>query len=309
MSHRSLLILPALLLFCSCNQWQKEQIVSHSVNSISFCISDFQIQEENASTRTAIGSDGSFFWAAGDTVGIYPNTGGQVYFELADGAGASSAKFDGGGWDFKSSAVYYSYYPFIGDIYLDRTHIPVSYLGQKQIGTDKTDHIGPYDYMYTPGSSAENGNVSFTYNHLSCIIKLRLQLPVGTYSKLAITAPSNVLPVKGYFNLMADSPAIIPTEYSNQLSIDLEDFVVTDSSTDYYVWLLSAPVNLNGVEVTVSVLNGNKTELQCKKTPSREYLRENIYPLGCVSWTEVPQSMNMIIIDWEDGGNIIGDAE
>jgi len=305
-AYSFVLCLPILLLGCSKNNDVKTS--DEIVKSMTFTISDFNSSGEDFETRTSVGSNGGFFWAANDTVGIYPNTGSQVFFELTEGEGASSAKFDGGGWDFKSSAVYYSYYPFIGDIYLDRTHIPVSYLGQKQIGTDKTDHIGPFDFMYTPGSPAKDGNVSFTYNHLSCIIKLRLQLPVGTYSKLAITAPSNVLPVKGYFNLMADSPAIIPTEYSNQLSIDLEDFVVTDSSTDYYVWLLSAPVNLNGVEVTVSVLNGNKTELQCKKTPSREYFRENIYPLGCVTWTEVPQSMSMFIQDWDNGDQIRGEV-
>ena len=308
MSHRSLLILPALLLFCSCNQWQEEQVVSHSVNSISFCISDFQIQEENASTRTTIGSDGSFFWAAGDTVGIYPNTGGQVYFELADGAGASSAQFDGGGWDFKGNATYYSYYPFIGDIYLNRRRIPVSYLGQKQTGTEAVDHIGPFDYMYTPGATQESGHVSFRYHHLSCILRLRIQLPAGTYSKLAVTAPEDLFTSKGFYDLMSENPTIIPTEYTNQLIMDLEDITVDDQQ-EFMVYLVSAPVNLNGVEITISVLNENKTELQCKKTPSREYLAENIYPLGCVTWTEVPQSMNMIIIDWEDGGNIIGDAE
>lgn len=302
--HLFLICLPILLLGCAKSIDTSDDIVK----SMTFTISDFTLAGEDFETRTSVDSDGGFFWAAKDTVGIYPNTGSQVFFELTEGEGASSAKFDGGGWDFKSSAVYYSYYPFFGDIYLDRTHIPVSYLGQKQVGTVKTDHIGPYDYMYTEGSSAEDGNVNFTYNHLSCIIKLRLRLPVGTYSKLAITAPSKILPIKGYFSLMADSPEIIPTEYSNQLSIDLEDFVVTDSSADYFVWLLSAPVNLNGVEVTVSVLNGNKTELQCKKTPSREYFRENIYPLGCVSWTEVPQSMSMFIKGWEEGDQIRGEV-
>ena len=66
------------------------------------------------------GQSVKFVWEATDTVGIYPNTGSQVYFNIVDGVGTSSVSFNGGGWALKSNSTYYSYYPFVGDIYLKR---------------------------------------------------------------------------------------------------------------------------------------------------------------------------------------------
>ena len=277
------------------------------VKSVCFSIDPYQLDEETGETRTYL--DGtSFKWAATDTVGIYPNTGSQVIFAMTSGAGASSAEFDGGGWAFKPSSIYYSYYPFIGSIYLDRNHIPVSYLGQKQIGTG-TEHIGPYDFMYTDPSSSASGNVNFQYHHLNCIIRPRLVgLPAGRYTKLAVTAPSAVFPTKGYYDLMAAEPAIVPTAWSNQLTIDLENFTVQEG-VEYMVYLMSAPVAVGNIELTISILNEQKTEYQCKKTPSDNYLAGKIKGLVCNAFSAVPQSMGLIIDDWGDGGEIGGDAD
>ena len=120
--------------------------------TITFSVSDFEINDP-FETRTSIQSGNKFIWTANDTVGIFPNTGSQVFFEMTSGAGANTATFDGGGWDFKPSAVYRSYYPLVGEFYLDQTNIPVSYEGQRQVGNDNTERIGPYDFMYTPATS------------------------------------------------------------------------------------------------------------------------------------------------------------
>ena len=277
------------------------------LESVVFSIDPYQLDEDTPATRTYLEGT-SFKWAATDTVGIYPNTGAQVYFAMTSGAGASSAEFDGGGWAFKPAALYYSYYPFIGSIYLDRHHIPVSYLGQAQVGTG-TSHIGPYDFMYTDGCSGETGNVNFQYHHLNCIIRPRLVgLPAGRYTKLAVTAPSAVFPTKGYYDLMTATPAIVPTAWTNQLVIDLKDFTIQEG-TEYLVYLMSAPILVGGVELTISVLNEQRTEYQCKKTPSDNYYAGQIKGLTCNTFAAVPQSMGLIIDDWGDGGSIGGDAD
>ena len=282
------------------------------VKQVVFKIEQYQVAcDDGPMTRTSIENGGDFIWADGDTVGIYPNTGSQVYFAMASGAGASSATFDGGGWDFKASSgdnvyYYYSYYPFIGDIYLDRTHIPVSFVGQKQPGTSDIEHIGRYDYMYTFPSSASDGAVSFSYKHLCCIIRPLVTLPAGTWTKLAVTAPSNVFAVKGYFDLTAASPAIFPTVTSNQIQIDLENITLTEAAT-FQIYVLSAPVDLKGTEITVSVRNSLGQEFQCKKTPSYVYTAGFIGGLTCSNWVEAP--MSLIIDDWGDGGSISGTAD
>jgi hypothetical protein len=287
-----------------------------SVCLVSFGIDPYTVLDEDGQapmTRTSIVEDNnslSFFWAEGDTVGIYPTTGSQVYFELAAGVGASNAVFDGGGWDFKSSTFYYSYYPFVGDIYLDRHHIPVSYLGQKQVGTGTSfSHLGPFDFMYTGGVESSNtGSISFTYYHLSAAIRLRLVLPAGTYTKLAITSPDEDFTLEGYYDLVSSAPTIIATKLGKQLSMDLESITSTGSS-EVIVYLMSAPVILTGKEITVSVLNSERKEYQCKKTPSYAYGASDICKMGCTSFTEVPKSMRLIIDDWDDGGSIGGDAD
>lgn len=304
------ILLTTAFLLTDCNGGYPDPNEAADTNKITFTVGSYQEvgDDEDLPTRTSIQNVTEFVWAAGDTVGIYPNTGAQVYFAMEGGAGAKSAVFDGGGWALRQSSKYYSYYPFIGNIYLDRHKIPVSYTGQRQTGTTGIDHIGPYDYMYTPGSESDNGSLNFNYKHLGCILRPKLTLPAGKYIKLAITAPSNVFVKSGWFDLQSDSPAIIGTEYSNQIMIDL-DGVSVDGSTTFLVYVMSAPVSLKDKKITVSVLNDQKKEFQCTKTPSSNYNAGAIGGLTCTKWTEVPQSMGMIIDGWGNGGDIGGDAE
>ena len=296
------------LLLWECGNTIQDLPGEGTVKSISFTLSSFGDPENQFKTKTSLADDGSILWAEHDTVGIYPNTRGQVYFSIEGESGSNYARFDGGGWAFKPSSTYYSYYPFIGKIYLNRNRIPVSYLGQKQIGITSTAHIGHYDFMYTSGTQVESESINFNYSHLNCVIGFILRLPAGTYTNLTITAPTEVFPIAGYYDLMSDHPVIIPTQYSDHLSIELEG-VTVDDQQQFIVYLMSAPVNLNGVGVVVSVLNGEKTELRCNKTPSREYLAQMKYTLTCTSWTEVPQSMSMSIQGWDVDGNLNGTAQ
>ena len=268
------------------------------ISSVAFKIKPIGIDESATSTRSNLAIDGSFTWAADDTVGIYPNTGGQVYFSMKDGEGSDFANFDGGGWSFRTDATYYSYYPFIGKMYLDRNRIPVYYSGQKQVLPNNLNLLGGRDYLYTHGTSAVGNFVLFEYNHLNCFIRFILTLPAGTYTKLKITAPSPVFSVKGYYDLMAETPTIVPLETSDSLVLDLEQMTV-GANEEFRVYMVSAPVNLKDTEVTVSVWNSAMTEFQCKKTPSKNYQAGKMYGLTCSSWTEVPQSMSLGIEGWE----------
>ena len=105
---------------------------------------------------------------------------------------------------------------------------------------------------------------------------------------------------------MAEQPVIIPTKTSSQIQIDLENIILTEETT-FKIFIMSAPVSLKDVEITVSVRNSQGQEYQCKKTPTRNYPAGSIGGLTCNSWTEAP--MSLIIDDWEDGGTISGTAE
>lgn len=284
-----------------------------TVRNITFTADDFILSDEGlpATKTSLVGNTTSFVWSAADTAGVFPSTGGQVYFTMESGAGANSAPFNGGGWGLLSSEDYYSYYPFVGDIYLDRNKIPVSYLGQKQVGASSSDHIGQCDFMYSKGELSGQ-SLSFNYHHMSCIIRAKVTLPAGTYTKLAVTAPTKVFVTKGWFDLMATTPTIVGETYFTQLGIDLESFE-SDGTTPIYVYIVSAPLEIQGMDITFSALNSERKEFQCHKTPAgyqgAGYGAGTMYSPTCSTWTEVPQSMGLILEEWGEGGRISGTAD
>lgn len=302
MKHFSKLILVCAIV-ASCAQAPAPQ--SGKALKLVFTADDFR---EDPATKTIL--DGSnFTWGATDTVGIYPDTGSQIYFTMQNGAGTSSVTFDGGGWEFKQNAVYYSYYPFIADFYLDKTHIPVTLRGQRQNGKSNIDHFGDFDYMYADAVSTNGGFLSFSYHHLVSVIYVNAtNLPAGTYRQLTITAPSAAFARTGYFSLLDGSPSIIPEASGTELTLVLDNVTIADNEQVYF-YLLSAPVDLSNTEITVSILNSQKKQYDCKKTPSKAYEAGKKYGLGCSSWTEVPQSIGLAIDGWEDGGSIGGNAD
>lgn len=302
-----LLILSFAVLAVSCSTSLGETDGNNDVEYVSFRAEDFVDALDDENTKTLIINNNQFRWAATDTVGIYPQSGAQVFFTVNGGADAGSASFDGGGWSFKRDYAYFAYYPFVGDIYLDRHRIPVSFDGQVRKGTGDTD-ISRQDYMYTAATESEHGSLNFVFKHLCCVIRPNVTLQPGKYTKLAITAPSDVFAVEGYYDLSVDTPQIVGTKYTNQLIVDLEGINLT-STTTFRVYVMSAPVNLKDTEIIVSVLDDRKKEFQCKKTPSSAYGAGVIGGLTCSSFTEVPQSMGVIIDSWGDGGSYGGDAE
>ena len=314
MKQRIILLFLIMLIIGSCVEREQYSTDQQQIESITAKIADFSdfYFDEDPATKTGLTPDEKFYWAANDTLGIFPAEGSQVYFVVTDGSGTNSANFTGGGWGLKTGNTYYSYYPLVGQFYLDKNRIPVSYEGQKQVGTTNFSHIGPFDFMYAPGVVPESSALNFTYYHLNSYLRLTVTLPADEYICLRITTTENVLVKKGYYDLTADQPAVIPVEYTNQLSVDLEDIVLAEAGT-FKIYMMLAPVDLNGKQVTVSVLNKEKKELQCVKTPSRAYDAGSIYGLTCPSsgdtWTEIPQTVGFSMNGWDTGDNIGGTVE
>lgn len=278
---------------------------SSYVKTVRFIVDDFETDEPH--TKTVL--DGtSFTWASTDTVGIYPDKGSQIYFAMTNGAGTNTATFDGGGWAFRNGATYYSYYPFISDFYLDRNNIPVHFDGQVQNGPTNFDHFGEYDFLYTDPTTEDDGAISFSYHHLICVMKFKVTLPAGTYKQLTVTAPSPVFVKKGHFDLMADSPAVIGDEFSKELSIALNNITV-DGEQQIEIYLVSAPFDLTGQTMTISVVNSDKKQYDFVKDMTKAYVSFKIYAITCASWSEVPQTVGLVIDDWGDGGSLSGGAE
>ena len=219
----------------------------------------------------------SFAWEVTDTVGIFPKKGSQVFFSMESGAGTSSANFDGGDWALKQGSLYISYYPLVGEFYLDRTKIPVSFAGQKQMGTSSPFHGARY-YLATEPTSSENGVLRFSYKTLNTIINVNATLPAGTYTKMSLTIEEPLFVEEGTYSL--DERTIVGTEFTNKLEIELEDVVLTTDGT-IPIYIMSAPVDLKGKEVTVRIISSEGQHYECIKTPSKVYEAGTRYGLTC----------------------------
>ena len=232
---------------------------------------------ETRASAVPNGSTVNFAWEVTDTVGIFPDKGSQAFFSMESGAGTSSASFDGGGWALKQGTSYISYYPLVGEFYLDRTKIPVSFAGQKQIGTSSPFHGARY-FLATEPTSSENGVLRFSYKTLNTIINVNATLPAGTYTKASLTVSEPLFVEEGTYSL--DEQTIVGKTYSNTLKIDLEDVTLTKQGV-LPIYIMSAPVDLKNKEVTVMVISSDGKKYECVKTPSRAYEAGTRYGLTC----------------------------
>lgn len=301
--RRNFIVAVLLLSMMSCEKRQ-DVSVKH-FNKVSFEVCRYDI-EEDCATKTSISGGTNFVWSAGDTVGIYPDSGGQVYFSMKDGAGAQYASFDGGGWEFKTGALYYGYYPFNADMYLDKTHIPVSYRYQRQEGINSTEHIGEKDFMYTAPTSSTNGSLDFSFNHLSCIIRPRLTLPAGIYTKLSIVIEEKLFAIEGYYSLESTSPAIVGTSFSNTIDLMLDNVTLTEQ-TQFLTYLMAAPVELTGEKVRIIVYNDAGKQYVYEKTPSFTYTAGKICGLTCTEYSS--SDVGGITIGGDDEAQMDNDIE
>ena len=228
-------------------------------NGVSFNLHDFQLDPTSRTIVEITDKAAVFTWAANDTIGIFPDTdASQARFLMISGAGTKSATFDGGGWALKANSKYASYYPYIPDVNLDKNKIPVSYLGMAQKKSGNTEHLGGYDFMAACANVPIDGNVSFEFKHLGCLLQMKLTLPkAGSYNKITLKAAENLFVAKGYYDLMADPIHIVPETLVDTYSIALQDVKTQQDNQEVEVYFMMAPSNLSGKSVTLMASGEN----------------------------------------------------
>ena len=210
-----------------------------------------------------------FVWTAGDTIGVTPNEGAQAYFVISGGEQSNKAAFSGGAWALKPSESinYAAYYPFIGDIYLDRTKVPVEYTGQRYIrATDgNLTSLAAYDFMAAkPEVASSSSKVNFNFEHLNSLVEVQFSLPdAGAIKSLKLTAEESIFPTKGRFDLTADEIAITTDEESKSKTFTVEvEGLSVDKNEVVSVFFMLAPTDISGKTLTATVTYGedNATE-------------------------------------------------
>lgn len=314
MKHPFIILAAGIGLFASCSTFEpidSQGVIRQEgdlVNKVIFEVLPIRDGDHIDTKASAIPVvDGvDFAWEATDTVGIYPNTGSQVYFNIEDGVGTSSVTFTGGGWALKTGSVYSSYYPFVGDIYLDRGSIPVSFVGQKQTGTT-SPFTGARYFLASEETSSSDGVLRFYYNTLNTIINVNATLPAGTYTKASLIISEPLFVEKGTYSL--SDREIVGKTYTNTLSIDLEDVTLTQSST-IPIYIMSAPVNLKDKTVIVRITSESGSIYKCSKTPSKAYAAGMRYGLNCVMVKDAdiisfvdPEIKRICVENWDTDGD------
>ena len=282
---KSILLFAGLAILAGCSQMEQDfsdvnrLSDGNLVEKVIFEVLPVKDGDDPETRASAVPNGGTvnFAWEVTDTVGIFPKKGSQVFFSMESGARTSSANFDGGDWALKQGSLYISYYPLVGEFYLDRTKIPVSFAGQKQMGTSSPFHGARY-YLATEPTSSENGVLRFSYKTLNTIINVNATLPAGTYTKASLTIEEPLFVEEGTYSL--DDRAIVGTKFTNTLEIELENVVLTEQAT-ITIYIMSAPVDLKGKEVTVKVISSDGLQYECVKTPSKAYDAGTRYGLTC----------------------------
>ena len=225
-----------------------------------------EIGETKASLNQEGEGDINFCWEATDTIGIYPNQGAQVYFSMEDGVGTNEAIFDGGGWALRKESTYSCYFPFVGNMYLNRDAIPVSFANQEQTGL--SNYEGVRFYLASEGTSSSSGSLRFSFHILNTIIRIKaIGLPAGTYTRLSISTDEPLFVQDGSFGL--ENMTITGKTYSNSLEVSLNQFTLTEMSTEtdpVFIYLTSAPIDLSGKTVTVRIYSDEDRIYKCEKS-------------------------------------------
>lgn len=248
-------------------------------------VPDFKVEEETRTTIvTAADNTLQLVWAENDTIGIFPNTGGQVAFPMINGAGSKNATFDGGGWNLRSDYTYSAYCPLIGQFNLDKTAIPLSLEGQTQKGNNNSSHISAFDYLIAINSVVDtDGNVSFDFSHLVSILHLVFKMPEAVQG---VDVSSMTLTTDGQFTPTATidltTGDVLATGNSTSMLLSLKDANITDVTSEYLeVYMAILPVSLNSNGNSLKAIIVDKNGQQYAATlPAKDFVAGTIYNIG-----------------------------
>ena len=261
------------------------------VERVIFEVPALRFLGEDGGTRASLSTGDDFIhfaWEESDTVGIYPNQGAQVFFSMAEGVGTNVATFDGGGWALRENSTYSCYYPFVGNMYLHRDAIPVSFDNQEfspanQEQADMPSYGDIRFFLASEGTTSESGSLRFHFDILNTVIRIKAcGLPAGTYTKLSLTTEDSLFVKEGSFGL--EERIITGKTYSNSLEVSLKNFTLTEASTEEnpaLVFLTSAPVDLSGKTVAVRIYSDDNSVYRCEKTPTYPYQAHGMGGLMC----------------------------
>jgi len=245
---------------------QIKHIQDNTLEELTFTAKSFQ-RANGVDSRTALimpdneYENAEFIWTTGDTIGIVPCKGAQAYFVIEEGVESNKATFSGGSWALKTqnSNDYAAYYPLVYDMMLDRTQVPVDYTGQvyKPAASNKLSSLANHDYMAAKATVATGANnVNFEFQHLGVLMEIQFSAPqAGEVTQVILSSDEKIFPLKGTFNLEAETLAITPNpeDISNSLTVNIEELETTSAGEVVSVYFMVPPIDLSGKSLNMTV--------------------------------------------------------
>lgn len=223
-------------------------------------------------------------WLPTDTIGIFPGKGDQVSFSMSGGSG-NVAIFTGGGWALKKNSTYYAYYPFNRACYAGehmKNRIPISLLGQTQVGDNNTAHLGKYTYMYSDGTVPDDGAVNLQLHHATVIMKMNLTLPIDAVVmsvSLEVLDNDASFYVGGTMNLCPHfSPIVQVNQFAKQMKLPCKN-LLAKGNTPFTTYMALLPINLMSKDICISVITADEKEYISEFQPSKEWVAGNYYSI------------------------------
>lgn len=181
-----------------------------------------------------------FSWENEDKIGVYPVLGNEVVQQQcltlipgSNSQNAANGSFGVGGQSvlLSGSTQYAAYSPYnvLNDISGDEVadyykQIPISYLGQKQMGTvnmskyitsdtesmaiynqseaETSAHLGQYDFLAACATQADNKSTSFQFIHMGATVRFNIEVPARIiYEKIQVKTPTKAFTTKATIDL------------------------------------------------------------------------------------------------------------
>lgn len=229
------------------------------VDLISMVVPDFEVAD--ATTRSKLYEEDDelkFAWQVNDAIGVVPMNGKPLWFPIhAENIQKNTAIFDGGDWALKTNTKYAAFFPIdVKNQNTDIKHIQVDYTGQTQGNWMK------YDFLATGAIQPMDGEVAFTMQRLSAILKIRVYISAGIdVHYCSLKAPDAVFGLKGTLDLSGTDPVYTPEVLTKYINTDLG--VDKTSSGEYFTfYLMLPPTNLSGKLLTFNINSDSGTAQQ-----------------------------------------------
>lgn len=310
MKKSAYLLIATCAAFMSCTEGEEFSSLSPTISNVKQIVATIEpfIVDDGVSTRTTFNNtDGKFYWAATDTIGIFPNSGDQVSFPIKNEmAGQTTVDFNGGGWDLKADSTYFAYFPFSRKNfwgYKAKNEVKITFLGQKQKGKDNADFADTYPLVSYGVNN--NGNVHFGFKHMASIAVFTVTAPKpATFTKAVLTTEDGAACFiqEGTYDLSKVTTSSVPEinakSYGSSITLDLESVTTTTENESFTIFITVPPTAALTSSVKLILTDGESNTYY--GYPDREIAQLMVGTRYKRNFAIIPSSASDDYIDFAD---------